>query len=51
MPDSLGGKVIIRAYVDVINSGNLFNRRSHSGIVIYMNNATIIWYNVDIIYR
>ena len=40
----LGNPVKVRAYVDAYHAGNLKNRRSHSGIVIYVNNAPIIWY-------
>ena len=38
----LGNPVIVRAYVDANHAGNLKNRRSHSGILIYVNNAPII---------
>ena len=34
----LGNPVIVRAYVDANHAGNLKNRRSHSGILIYVNN-------------
>ena len=27
------------------NSGNMANKSSHSGIIIYVNNAPIIWYS------
>ena len=36
--------MVIRVYVDVNNSGNMFNRRSHTGILIYMNKSLIIWF-------
>ena len=41
----LGNGVRIRVYVDANHAGNMVNRRSHSGIIIYMNNAPIIWYS------
>lgn len=41
----LGNPVKMRAYVDANHAGNLKNRRSHSGILIYVNNAPIIWYS------
>ena len=41
----LGNPVKVRAYVDANHAGNLKNRRSHSGILIYVNNAQIIWYS------
>ena len=43
--EPLGNPVRIRAYVDTNHAGNLVNRRSHSGILIYANNAPIIWYS------
>ncbi len=45
MPEPLGKAVIIRVYVDANHAGNLANRRSHSGIIIYVNNAPITWYS------
>ena len=44
MPEALGKYVVIKAYVDANHAGNMANRRSHSGIIIYVNNAPIIWY-------
>lgn len=35
----------MRYYVDSNHAGNLLNRSSHSGIIIYVNNAPIIWYS------
>ena len=43
--EPLGNPVKVRAYVDANHAGNLKNRRSHSGILIYANNAPIIWYS------
>ena len=45
MPEALGKYVVIKAYVDAKHAGNMANRRSHSGIIIYVNNAPIIWYS------
>ena len=45
MPESLGKYVAIKAYVDANHAVNMANRRSHSGIIIYVNNALIIWYS------
>ena len=36
--------VRIQTYVDANHSGNLAYRRWHTGIIIYINNAPIIWY-------
>ena len=44
MPEALGKYVVIKAYVDANHVGNMVNSRSHSGIIIYVNNAPIIWY-------
>ncbi len=43
-PEPLGCPVRLNAYVDA-NHENLRTRRSHSGILIYMNQAPIIWYS------
>ena len=43
--EPLGNPVTVRAYVDANHAGNLANRRSHSGILIYVNNAPILWYS------
>ena len=43
-PEPLGSPVRLTAYVDANYAGNLRIRRSHSGILIYMNQAPIIWY-------
>lgn len=45
MPDALGNPVVISTYVDANHAGNLANRRSHSGILIYVNNALIVWFS------
>ena len=45
MPEPLGKSVRIRTYVDANHAGNLANRRSHTGIIIYVNNAPIMWYS------
>ena len=31
--------------MDANHAGNMANRRSHYGIIIYVNNAPIIWYS------
>ena len=45
IPEPLGNPVVMRCYVDANHAGNLLNRRSHSGIIIYINNAPIVWYS------
>ena len=43
MSEALGKYVVIKSYVDANHSGNMSNRSSHYGIIIYVNNAAIIW--------
>ena len=43
--EALGNPVRVRAYVDANHAGNMANRRSHTGILIYVNNAPITWYS------
>ena len=45
IPEALGKYVVIKAYVDANHAGNMANRRSHYGIIIYVNNAPISWYS------
>ena len=45
IPQSLGYYVVIKADVDANYVENMATRRSHSGIIIHVNNATIIWYS------
>ena len=42
---ALGKYVVIKSYVNANHAGNILNRRSHYGIIIYVNNAPIIWYS------
>ena len=44
MPEPLGNPVHLLAYVDANHARNMKTRRSHSGIIIYMNQAPKIWY-------
>ena len=36
--------VYVGCYVDADHAGNLLARRSHTGIIIFVNNSPIIWY-------
>ena len=45
MPEALVKYVQIICYVDANQAGNLLNRRSHSRILIYVNNTPVIWYS------
>ena len=45
MPEAHGKNVVMKAYVDANHAGNMANRRSQSGIIIYVNNEPIIRYS------
>ena len=45
VPEALGKYVVIKAYVGDNHAGSIANRRSHSGIIIYVNNSPIISYS------
>ena len=45
MPEPFDNLVHALAYVDAIHAGNMKTRRSHSGILMYVNQAPIIWYS------
>ena len=45
MPMPRGPDVTITCYVDADHAGNLLTRRSHTGIVIFLNSAPISWYS------
>ena len=45
MPEALVNYATIKAYVDANHTGNMANRTSHSGIIIYVNIAPIICYS------
>jgi hypothetical protein len=45
MPEPRGRSVTTTCYVDADHAGCLATRRSHTGIIIYVNNAPIIWFS------
>jgi hypothetical protein len=45
MPTPLGKPVCISCFVDANHAGNVITRRSHTGILIYVQNAPIIWFS------
>ena len=45
MPRPRGRMVKITSFVDASNAANKVNRRSHTGYVIFINRAPIIWYS------
>ena len=44
-PEPLGKPVKMFAFVDANHAGNVVTRRSHTGILIFLQNAPIIWYS------
>jgi hypothetical protein len=42
---SYGDKVTISALVDANHARNKVTRNSHTGIIIYLQNALILWYS------
>lgn len=44
-PPPRGHPVQINAFVDADHAGNKVTRRSHTGILIYLNCAPIIWFS------
>ena len=45
MPVPLGKPVVISAFVDADHAGNVITRRSHTGIIIFVNNTQIVSYS------
>ena len=45
MPKPHGNVVRISAFVDANHAGNVVTRRSHSGIIIFVQNTPIIWFS------
>ncbi|MFN9979144.1 MAG: Ty1/Copia family ribonuclease HI, partial [bacterium] len=44
-PEPRGMPIQINAFVDASHARNKVTRRSHTGILIYLNRAPIIWYS------
>jgi hypothetical protein len=45
MPEPLGSPVTISVFVDANHAGNVVTHRSHTGILIYLQNTPIIWHS------
>ena len=45
MPRPQGQQVHMTAFVDALHAANKVNRRSHTGFIIFLNRAPIIWYS------
>ena len=45
MPEPLGNPIYMTCFVDANHAGNQVTRKSHTGFIIYLNNAPIDWYS------
>ena len=45
MPAPLGNTLDITCFVDSDHTGDVVTRRSHTGIIIFLNNAPVIWFS------
>ncbi len=45
MPEPQGKLVSISAFVDANHAGNVMTQQSQSGILIFVQNAPIIWFS------
>jgi hypothetical protein len=45
MPAARGNSVRISCFVDADHAGNVVTRRSHTGILVFVNNALISWFS------
>ena len=45
MPTPRGPNLRISCFVDADHAGNVVTRRSHTGVLIYLNNTPISWYS------
>ena len=45
MPEAKGKPVMISCFVDANHAGNMMTRQSHTGILVYVQNAPIIWFS------
>ena len=43
MPEPLGNPVTIHVFVDANHAGNVVTRRSHTGILLFIQNSPILW--------
>ena len=44
-PETKGKPVVVSCFVDENHAGNMITRRLHTGILIYVQNAPIIWFS------
>jgi hypothetical protein len=43
MPEPFGRPVNIHIFVDANHTGNVVTRRSHTGILLFVQNSPILW--------
>eukprot|EP00957_Ditylum_brightwellii_P083434 6341783-Ditylum_brightwellii.AAC.1 len=44
-PEQLGLPVTMSVFVDANHTGSLLNRRLHTGLILFVNNAVIDWFS------
>jgi hypothetical protein len=44
-PEQRGNEVQLNTFVDADHAGNLVTRRSHTGVLIFLNRAPILWFS------
>ena len=44
-PEALGVPVVMSTFVDADHAGCKATRRSHTGVLIYLNNSPILWFS------
>jgi hypothetical protein len=45
VPESRGPEVLINCFVDANHAGNQVTLRPHTGVLIFINKAPIVWYS------
>jgi hypothetical protein len=45
MPEAKGQPVVVSCFVDANHAGNMITRRLYTGILIYVQNAPIVWFS------
>jgi len=45
MPEALGKSVKVSCFVDANHAGNVVTRRSHTGVLIFVQNTPITWFS------
>ena len=45
MPEPKGKSVVVSCFGDANHAGNAITRHSHTGVIVYVQNAPIIWFS------